>query len=199
MKSFWVFLFLFTVGLTNCSRGVEVSSDHRKADKSRTGSTINADGNGNQTPGKGLSTDVGNLNASNNSVVPGGVSRNSKLDPLRGSGVAPAPEEVDLEALLKRSTRPAPEGSTFAVALGSKVVERRTFLRHPVLAKVEKVIDGDRSSVKVFTTDGRVIELAGNAVADLSIVPSAAILQAAGLQPQETKVPNSKPRAADRN
>jgi len=105
----------------------------------------------------------------------------------------------DIEAMLNRSTRPAPENSTFAVAMANVVVERRTFLKHPVLAKVEKVTDGARSTLKVETTDGRTIDLRPNAVDALSVASSAAIMQAAGLQMPASQPMDRKPGAANRN
>ncbi len=129
----------------------------------------------------------------------GPTARNSKLDTIRRSGNALPPEDIDLEAILKRSTRPAPENSTFSAALTNVVFERRTFLDHPILAKVEKVIDGDRSSLRVFTRNGRTINLPADAIENLSIISSAAILQAARLEMPQTKPLDRKPGATDRN
>ncbi len=138
-------------------------------------------------------------NASANTAEnPVAATRNRKRDEMR-QAAGDQPANFDIEAMLNRSTRPAPENSTFAVAMANVVVERRIFLKHPVLAKVEKVTDGARSTLKVETTDGRTIDLRPNAVDALSVASSAAIMQAAGLQMPASQPMDRKPGAANRN
>ena len=149
----------------------------------------------NSAPGK-VSVDP---NASANTAEnPVAATRNRKRDEMRQAAGDPS-ANYDIEAMLNRSTRPAPENSTFAVAMANVVVERRTFLKHPVLAKVEKVTDGARSTLKVETTDGKTIDLRPNAVDALSVASSAAIMQAAGLQMPASQPMDRKPGAANRN
>ena len=118
---------------------------------------------------------------------------------MRQSGGDPSTAKVDIEALLRQSIRPAPENSEFAVALTNIVVERRTFLRHPILAKVEKITEGTRATIKLETTDGRTIELPGSAVPNLSVASSASILKAAGLDQVRAPLSDKKPRAGNGN
>ena len=119
------------------------------------------------------------------------VNRNTKFDVIRRSAANAAGPKIDIEVLLKDSTRPAPENSLFAAVLTDVVFERRTFIKHPILVKVEKVTDGERSTIKVFTTDGRMVEMPGKVIEKLSVASSASILRAAGID-----VP--RPRTAER-
>jgi hypothetical protein len=125
--------------------------------------------------------------------------RNRKLEAMRQAASDPSVPKTGIETLLKQSTRPAPENSEFSVALTDVVVERRTFLNHPILSRVEKVTDGQRSTIKLLTTDGRTIELPGRAIEKLSIASAASILKAAGLQLPPSQPADRKPGAANRN
>ena len=125
--------------------------------------------------------------------------RVKRSDALRQAASEQPRQPVDIEAVLKQSTRPAPEDSEFAVALTDIVVERRTFNRHAILARVEKVTEGERSTIYVFTKDGSRRELPGSSIPSLSTAPSAVILQAIGLGPQRPRVSGSKPKADEKN
>ena len=149
--------------------------------------------------GRNTVSNTGNVNSngvpssSNASGVPGAANAtpehatppdgNKKLRDIREAGGDPSAPKPDVEAVLKGSERPAPEDSLFAVALVDNVVERRIFLKHPVLARVEKVTTGDgRSSLKVMTRDGRSYDLEGNAIGPVSTASSLAIMRAIGLE-----------------
>lgn len=121
------------------------------------------------------------------------VSRNKKIDEMRKAAADPNAPKPDIEALLTASTRPAPEDSEFSVALADILVERRTFLKNPILAKVEKTTNGQNKVIKVFLKDGRTIDVRGDAIETLSTAASSSILKAAGIaapvgqQPSDTK------------
>lgn len=85
------------------------------------------------------------------------------------------------------NSRPAPEDSTMTTTLTDRARETRTWKKHPVLAKVEKIYDGE-SSIKVYLRNGKVIELPGNAIGKLDQIPAASVLEIAGV---------SAPAAAD--
>lgn len=129
-------------------------------------------------------------NAQQNPIT---LSRNKKIDEMRKAGSDPNAPKPDIEALLTASTRPAPEDSEFSVALADILVERRTFLNNPVLAKVEKTANGQNKVIKVFLKDGRTIDVRGDAIETLSTAASSSILKAAGIaapvdqQPSDTK------------
>lgn len=139
---------------------------------------------------------VDNSNAtSQNSLM---AAKARKIDAIRQAGSGPSALKTDVETLLRQSARPAPENSEFSVALTEILTERRTFLDHPTLARVEKVTDGSRSAIKIFTTDGRTIDLPGRAIEKISVASSASILKAGGLAVPPPR-PERKTGGTDRN
>ncbi len=90
--------------------------------------------------------------------------------------------------------KPAPEDSTFSTRLTDVAVETRTFKKHPLLAKVERITDAKGRTIKVFLRSGKVIEISGDSIANLSVASSAQILAAAGIEsaaPAATPKPKS--------
>lgn len=146
-----------------------------------------------------LSNNASTGNASNASENPLVAARNTKLEARRKAAADTSAPRPDIEAILQRSTRPAPENSEFSVALTNIVVERRRFLNHPVLAAIEKVTDGGKSTIKVVTTDGRTIDLPGSAIEKLSVASSISILRSAGLDGASARPSARKPGAGDGN
>ncbi len=152
-----------------------------------------ANGSRNPSSNTGNTTANGESLNSNASNVPGDANvapedanaenRNKKLREIRRAGGDPSAPKPDIEAVLKGSERPAPENSVFAVALVDNIVERRIFLKHPVLARVEKVTAGDgSSSLKVVTRDGKSFDLEGNAIGAVSTASSTTIMRAIGTE-----------------
>ena len=74
--------------------------------------------------------------------------------------------------------QPAPDNSTYTVVLAEAVNETRIFKSHPQIMKVEKVTGGNGSSIKVFLKNGRVVDLPGDRIPNLSNAPAAAIVSA---------------------
>lgn len=139
----------------------------------------------------------GNVAAANGPAAlnPQVAGRNRKLDQIRQAGSDPNVPKADIEALLKQSARPAPEDSEFSVALTNILVERRRFLKHPILAQVDKVTEGERSSIKVTMRDGRAVEIPGKAIEKLSVASTGSILKAAGLERAPSLPLDRKPSA----
>ena len=81
------------------------------------------------------------------------------------------------------NSRPAPEDSTMTATLTDFARETRTWRKHPVLAKVEKVHNGGEGSIKVYLHNGKVIDLPGNSITQLDQVSAATVLQLAGVAP----------------
>lgn len=129
-------------------------------------------------------------------TAPIAMSRQKRSEAIRQAGDAPMP---NIEALLRQSAKPAPEGSEFSVALTDILIERRVFPRHPQLSKVEKVTKGIDKTIYVFTRDGRQMRLPGNAIEHLSTAPTASILKAANIERLPQAPVDSKPRARDTN
>jgi hypothetical protein len=65
-----------------------------------------------------------------------------------------------------------------------------------VLAKVERITDANGRKIKVYLRSGKVIEIPGNNISNLSVASSAQILEAAGIeQPAPAMTP--KPKSLD--
>jgi hypothetical protein len=92
------------------------------------------------------------------------------------------------------NTRPAPEDSTMTATLTDFARETRTWKKHPVLAKVEKVHDGVDGSIKVHLRSGKVIDLPGKSIAQLDQITAAAVLQLVGLPSGGQTRENSGPK-----
>ena len=150
---------------------------------------------GNTQPSTIPNTVPGSTLANANGENPLTTVRNKKLDAIRKAGPDANAPELDVEAILKQSTRPAPENSQFSVALTDILVERRTFLSHPILLKAEKVTDGENKTLHVFTRDGKMFEAQGDRVPLLSTASAAAILKAVGIEAPESRAAAKKPNA----
>ncbi len=127
------------------------------------------------------------------------LTRNKKIDAMREAGKDPNAPKPDIEAILRQSTRPAPENSEFSVALTDILVERRTFLKDPLLAKVEKTTEGEKSTIRVFLKDGRTKDLPGESINPVSTVSIASILKAAGVSARASQTLSAKPKGAVEN
>ncbi|MGD9563357.1 MAG: hypothetical protein AB7F88_14240 [Pyrinomonadaceae bacterium] len=150
-------------------------------------------------PGTGARTNS-NLDGEGNAPVedPRIAERNRKAEAKRLAAANMESAKPDIEALLRGSARPAPEDSEFSVALADIVVERRTFLKHPMLSRVEKISDGAGSKITVTMRDGRTVALPGNAIEKISVASAVSILRAAGIDVPPSQPSDRKPRA-DRN
>jgi hypothetical protein len=168
--------------------------------------TSNAPGNSKQTdqapagnPSPNPASEGSLANSDRNEQAAQPFQRKRGRDEDRTAAPEATRPAVETEEMLKRSTRPAPENSEFAVALTDILVERRTFNGHPVLSRVEKRTAGEQISIEVRTTDGAVRTLSGNAIPALSTVPTARILELIGRKPAPARESNVKPRAREGN
>lgn len=173
--------------LTACSTTVENAAD-QKAKINRPANAASAS-NSDGPISNQVSTEVEKEVVSQNPI---GDVRKGKMDAMRKAAGNAPPVKIDTEAELKKSTRPAPENSEFAVVLTDSVFERRTFKNHPQLSKVEKTTQGEQKSIKVYFTDGKFIDLPGDKIEFVSTASSASILKAAGMGAlPETRKPKS--------
>ncbi len=185
-----VLLLLVAVSFAACSSADEKAANQKAVSNGRQNAQNTGDQAKSSEPASNQALPV---NEQQPDVSGPGV-RKSRMDALRDKVQNAPPVNIDIEAELKRSTRPAPENSEFAVVLADSVFERRTFKNHPKLLKVEKVTEGTKKSIKVFLTDGKVIDLPGEKIDFISTASSAAILQAAGVAgTYAPRRPNSKP------
>ncbi len=190
-------VFLLAAALAACSGGSETARSGPAAANTSSASS-NSDPASTAQPASS-STNVVPPNSVNAAENPLLAAKREKIDAMRRAGSNPAAAKADTETLLRQSTRPAPENSEFAIALTDVVVERRTFLQHPVLARVEKITDGKTSRIKLLTKDGRTVHLPGTAIEQLSVASSASILKAAGIEAPAHRPSDRKPGAANAN
>jgi hypothetical protein len=89
--------------------------------------------------------------------------------------------------MASRNAKPAPENSTFYTFLADSGYEVRTFKNHPQLLKVEKETTNEgKTTVKVFLRGGKVVEMDGNRIPQLSTMPVQVILDLAGVPRRDT-------------
>lgn len=175
----------FSVWAAGCDGGRDANEQANAGNINRPSSGTSARGNQTIDP----TTNASSNGQPTNNVVAN--PRNRRIEAMRNAGMDPNGPKPDVESILQKSTRPAPENSEFSVALTDTLIERRVFLNHPVLAKVEKITAGQKSTIAVFTKDGRKIDLPGDAVQSLSTAPSSTIVSAAGIS-QSTRAVSSK-------
>lgn len=186
-----IFGLSFLQVLAGCGSGREVAIDNSGSSTARnTNAAVVGPQTNRGTDQPGVAPNAGGVGNANpdNSLM---AARNRKLDSIRQAGSDASTQKTDLETVLRRSAKPAPENSEFSVALTDKLVERRTFHNNPILLRVEKIAENSRLTIKVTTTDGRTLDLPGNAIENLSVASVASILKAARIE-----VPISRP--ADR-
>ena len=174
--------------------GCSGSSDESPAKNSSTANSKPASTVQNANAPEQVQSTTNAANNGNAIVNPIAIARNKKIEEMRKAGSDPNVPKLSIEEMLTQSTRPAPDDSQFSVALADILVERRTFLKNPLLSKVEKTTNGQNRSIKVFLKDGQVIDLPGEAIQNLSTASSESIIRAARIKtaPSETKLRGSE-------
>lgn len=118
-----------------------------------------------------------NFTSGNRAEVANNSLRNASIKKT-GASISTA---AALEAARKSAT-PAPDNSTFFAYLADGAHEVRTFKDHPQLLRVEKETQGDgKSIVKIFLRGGKVVEIEGNLIPQLSAIGAEMILERAGI------------------
>lgn len=117
----------------------------------------------------------------NSNVETAAMKQAKRLEEIRAAANAQTQKQVPV------NTRPAPEDSVVSTVLTDVARETRVWKKHPTLAKIEKVHDGQNVSIKVFLRDGRVIDLPGTAIVQLDQIPSATVLTLVGVGPTAQK------------
>lgn len=80
---------------------------------------------------------------------------------------------------------PAPENSEVATTMDASgnFVENRWFKNHPQLSRIERTwLDAEKSTLKIYLRDGRVVTAPGDSVKTLPSHPSSSFLELAGLR-----------------
>lgn len=93
----------------------------------------------------------------------------------------------------KPITRPAPDNSEYWSTLTDIAREYRVFRDHKQIKKVEKTTDGKTSTVKIFTSNGKVVNVPGERFPDIARVSVDQFVVAAGLKPIPANTPVAGP------
>ena len=173
-----LFLLAFvTAALASCSADETASNSQKSSNRaSNSAPQTYVDNNGQGSP-----ANTGELA----NVETEAMRKARKLEEMRAaansqSGKKPAPVNV----------RPAPEDSEITTTLTDVAREVRVWKKHPSLAKIEKIYDGQNISIKVYLRDGRVLDLPGTAIPQLDQVPSDNVLTLVGVAPTAAKSEN---------
>lgn len=103
--------------------------------------------------------------------------KQAKLDKLKSGSGGPAPAGAQP---LKRE---APDNSQYWSILTDVALETRQFRDNPQIGKVEKINDGRKATVKIYLKTGKVVEVPGEKVPDISRESVTTFITLAGLKP----------------
>ncbi len=198
MKEFCTLFFfgLITIFFVSCSSAGPASNAQISNSSTFPNSTVYSNGNVNirsfdnsnvNTSDQSTGLSRGDVNAVSNSadsnMTTGSMfdRRKARMEAMRNAGTI-GQTKIDEADLLKKSTRPAPEDSEYAIILTDKAIEVRTFKSHPQLLKVEKRSDGKKSTIKIYLKNGKVVEIAGDKITAIRTEPAAHILELSGIQ-----------------
>ena len=90
---------------------------------------------------------------------------------------------------IKPTAMPAPDYSEYTTVMGKDglPVETRVFKNNPQIDKVVKAWKSPKEKkISVFLKNGKVVDLDGDKFESINSVPVAAILEAAGVKPQNS-------------
>ncbi len=113
---------------------------------------------------------------------------NASNDNLKITKVVPKKDEMPY------GSRTAPDNSTITSgSRGKDFFEARTFNSHPVLAKVEKIMDGKTTKYKVYLKNGKVLDAPEDKMSNYAAMAPDNILDIIGLLPKPQTSPQTKP------
>ncbi len=91
-------------------------------------------------------------------------------------------------------SRTAPDDSIVSSgSRGKNFVETRTFKNHPLISKVEKIMDGKTTKYKVYLKSGKVVDAPTDKMSNYTAMAPNSILEAIGMKPQLEPNPQTKP------
>jgi hypothetical protein len=94
---------------------------------------------------------------------------------------------------LPSGSRNAPDDSIISSgSRGKEFLETRTFKNHPVLAKVEKSMDGKITKYKVFLKNGKVFDAPADKMGNFTVTSPDTILAEIGILPKPQTNPPTK-------
>jgi hypothetical protein len=99
---------------------------------------------------------------------------------------------------LPYGTRNAPDDSIVSSgSRGRDFVETRTFKNHPILSKVEKIMDGKTTKYKVYLKSGKVVDAPADKLSNYTAMAPNSILDAIGMKPQLEPNQQMKPEVKE--
>ena len=162
------------------------ASTERTGDNANTSSGRNSNAGLVANSGDAMPVFPANANAANFTSGDRAEASNSSLRNAAPKKTGGTISNVEALEAARKSAKPAPDNSTFFAYLADAAYEVRTFKDHPQLLKVEKETQGDgKSNVKVFLRGGKIVEMDGNQIPQLSMIGAQMILERAGI-PIET-------------
>lgn len=149
----------------------EVTQINSNSSTNRSANTANTDNKTNEIT-------IKDANSGENVMIPGinEPNSNSNAKPLASN---------QAEKVAAPEGRPAPDDSVFTTQLTDVGLETRTFKSHPLLKKVERITSPKGKTIKVYLRSGKIVELPGDKLANLSSVPASEILREVGIVPKE--------------
>lgn len=176
---------IVTLGLTGILVSACSTASSEQASKSAAGNG-NANGVVVANSGESIPANLPDVNVANFSSGERPAPVNSmKTDIIKKGGPSISLEQA--REIASRNAKPAPENSTFYTFLADSGYEVRTFKNHPQLLKVEKETTNEgKATVKVFLRGGKVVDLDGNRIPQLSTMPVQVILDLAGVPRRDT-------------
>ncbi|MGH9947274.1 MAG: hypothetical protein ACRD6X_08755, partial [Pyrinomonadaceae bacterium] len=160
-----------SIGLAGCGSSDAVSNENSNG---RTSSRTTSNQNAANMPS--VNTPVVAANGQTPEAVTPANRMQKRIDDLRsksssnGKTANPGP-----------NVRPAAEDSVITTQLTDVAREVRTWQKHPILLRVEKVYQGENSTIKVVLRDGRLFDKPGKSIPHLDQATAASILQMVGV------------------
>jgi len=171
MRSKLIIVFLaISIFIAACS-SAEVSQTNTNSSIAQTAHAANIENKTNEITLK-------NTNSGENVMIPG------INEPLGNSTVNTANAKRP-EKTAALETRPAPDESVFTTQLTDVGLETRTFKNPPLIKKVEMITSPKGKTIKVYLRSGKIVDLPGDKLANLSSVPASEILREIGIAPKE--------------
>ncbi len=91
-------------------------------------------------------------------------------------------------------SRTAPDDSIVSSgSRGRDFVETRTFRNHPILSKVEKIMDGKTTKYKVYLKSGKTVDAPADKMINYTAMAPTSILDAIGMVPKPQTNTQTKP------
>ena len=174
---YFVFIITISIIFSGCSANVETNSAAANSANSNSPITnlpnINSTAETNSPPLQTQSNkSLENSNANN---------FNSPNITINADKIKPKKDELPVGSVAALD-----DSVIFSESRGRDFVETRTFKNHPVLVKIEKIMNGKTNVYKVYLKNGKVIDAPEEKMKSYETLSAASILYEIGLQPKPT-------------